>query len=110
MSRKTPDRRPDPLEAALRALPSPDVPADLEARLLAAIPDRPAFPRRRRRRTILAALATAAALAALLMPRPGRPPKPSTTPTRPTPRAWDLTLSTHPDETRPCDILPPLPE
>src|SRR5262245_35332806 len=33
-----PDRSPEALEARLRALPQPPVPADLEARLLAAIP------------------------------------------------------------------------
>jgi hypothetical protein len=48
-----PDQRPDPdgspesLEARLRALPQPSVPADLEARLLSAIPTELPFQRRR---------------------------------------------------------------
>src|SRR5437868_3399685 len=45
--RPNPDRSAESLEARLRALPRPPVPADLEARLLAAIPATMPIPRRR---------------------------------------------------------------
>lgn len=74
----TPERRPNPdgspdksLEARLRALPRPPLPAGLEARLLAAIPTRLPVPRRRRAAWIGAAVAALAAgvLAILVWPR-----------------------------------------
>jgi capsular polysaccharide biosynthesis protein len=45
--RPSPDRSPEGLEARLRALPPPPVPAELEARLLATIPAKLPAPRRR---------------------------------------------------------------
>ena len=59
-----PGRTPESLEARLRALPRPPVPADLEARLLAAVP--PARPVRRRRWAVWAGVAGALAAACLL--------------------------------------------
>ena len=61
--RPGPDRSPEGLEARLRALPPPPVPAELEARLLAAIP----APRRRRPiwAGVVGVLAAACLLAAL---------------------------------------------
>src|SRR5688572_25756127 len=63
--RPNPDRSAESLEARLRALPQPPVPAGLEARLLAAIP----APRRRWAVWAVAALAAACLLAALAWPR-----------------------------------------
>ena len=62
---------PESLEARLRALPPLRVPADLEARLLAAIPVAVTFPRRRRRVwvRVVAASAAACLLAVLAWPR-----------------------------------------
>ncbi|HEV3142664.1 MAG TPA: hypothetical protein VGZ47_02150 [Gemmataceae bacterium] len=62
--RPSPDRSLEALEARLRALPSPEIPADLEARLLAAIPA--VVPSPRRRRAVWLGL-TAALAAALLL-------------------------------------------
>jgi hypothetical protein len=59
-----PERPPEPLEARLRALPPPPVPAGLEARLLAAVPAEQPAPRRRW--PVWVALAGAAAAACLL--------------------------------------------
>src|SRR5947207_2007566 len=59
-----PGRSSESLEARLRALPQPPVPADLEARLLAAIP--PARPAPRRRWAVWAGVAGALAAACLL--------------------------------------------
>jgi hypothetical protein len=66
-----PDQSPEPLEAQLRALPRPPVPAGLEARLLAAIPPEILIPRRRWtvRIGVLAGLAAACVLAVLAWPR-----------------------------------------
>src|SRR5260370_26301538 len=73
--------RPESLEAQLRALPPPPVPADLEARLLAAIPAEMAIPRRRgigrfsfRRGAVwgIGALAAACLLVVLLWPKRDR--------------------------------------
>ena len=58
------DRSREALEARLRALPQPPVPADLEARLLATIPA--AIPRPRRRRTVWVGVGGALAAACLL--------------------------------------------
>jgi WD40 repeat protein len=78
--RPKPDRSPESLEARLRALPRPHVPAGLEARLLATIPaDRP-IPRRRRAAWIgaVGTLAAACLLAVLVWPRrSGKVPVPS---------------------------------
>jgi hypothetical protein len=53
------------LESQLRALPQPLVPPDLEARLMAAIPEH--RPIRRRRRAMLAAIGSGLAAASLLI-------------------------------------------
>jgi len=88
------DRSPEALEARLRALPQPPVPADLEARLLAAIPSRTALPSRpngsgdpsyRRHwavwASVVGALAAACLLAVLAWPRrDGKSPDPSPAP------------------------------
>jgi hypothetical protein len=64
------DRSLDSLEARLRALPPPPVPAGLEARLLAATPARLPTPRRRwgARAIAVAGLAAAGLLAILAWP------------------------------------------
>jgi ferric-dicitrate binding protein FerR (iron transport regulator) len=68
--RPNPDRSPESLEARLRALPQLRVPADLEARLLAAIPTEMPIPRRRAFRFgAVGALAAACLLAVLVWPR-----------------------------------------
>ena len=78
--RPDPDRSPDSLESRLRALPRPPVPADLEARILAAGPARAsnAMPRpaRASRRWhlavgVAASLAVAAACLLALRSWPG---------------------------------------
>jgi hypothetical protein len=79
----SPDATPDPLEARLRALPAPAVPAALEARLLAAIPKaKPASPWRWSARLGLAGAVTAACVLALLgwLWRESQQPIPNTTP------------------------------
>jgi hypothetical protein len=88
-----PDRSPDlrELEARLRALPQPEIPAGLAARLLAAIPpDRP-HPRRRSRTAWLgltgASAAAASALAVVLLWPPDEPPVTPPVVTRPAPPA-----------------------
>jgi hypothetical protein len=65
--RPNPDRSPEALEARLRALPQPAVPADLEARLLAAIPPQKPLPRWRSAVwvSVVGALAAACLLAVL---------------------------------------------
>ncbi|HEV3167577.1 MAG TPA: hypothetical protein VGZ22_26470 [Isosphaeraceae bacterium] len=62
--RPNPDRSPESLEARLRALAQPPIPADLEARLLATIPAEMPIPQRRR--AVWVGLAGAAAAACLL--------------------------------------------
>jgi hypothetical protein len=59
--RPNPDRRTESLEARLRALPQPSVPADLEARLLATVPAKMPAMRRQRKAWFVAAGALAAA-------------------------------------------------
>jgi hypothetical protein len=74
------DRSPESLEARLRALPQPPVPADLEARLLATIPGKTPIPQRRWGVWVGAVAASAAAclLAVLAWPgRDGKNPVPS---------------------------------
>jgi hypothetical protein len=102
----------DELEAQLRDRPRCDVPPGLEEALLAAIPDRfgkgTARSARRswRKRLFLAAAASVAAVvgvrALMLLESPrGR----AAVEPEPAPPA----LNTHAEETRPCDVLPPLP-
>ena len=77
--RPDPDRSPESLEARLRALPQPPLPADLEARLLAAIPAARPIPRRLRGvwTGVLVGLAAACLAAVLAWPRrDGRQPLP----------------------------------
>src|SRR5436305_3982477 len=78
--RPDPDRSPDSLESRLRALPRPPVPADLEARILAAGPARATNEVLRRARParrwhlavgIAASLAAAAACLLILRSWPG---------------------------------------
>ncbi|HEV3259690.1 MAG TPA: hypothetical protein VG013_22675 [Gemmataceae bacterium] len=68
--RPNPDRSPESLEARLRALPQPPVPADLEARLLATIPAEMPIPQRRWAVWVgaVGALAAACLLAVLAWP------------------------------------------
>src|SRR5262249_55626403 len=90
--RPNPDRSPEALEARLRALPQPPVPAGLEARLLAAIPAAPPAPRRRWAVWVglAGALAAACLLAVLAWPRrDGRGPDPSAPGPPVTPRPPD---------------------
>jgi hypothetical protein len=69
--RPNPDRSPEALEARLRALPQPPVPAHLEALLLATVPGaKPISPRRRAVRAIVLGLASAACVMAVLARRP----------------------------------------
>jgi hypothetical protein len=70
--RPNPERSPEALEARLRALPPPPVPAGLEARLLAAIPVATPVPRRRRAVWVGAAGALAAACLLAVLAWPGR--------------------------------------
>jgi hypothetical protein len=75
-----PNRSPDDLEARLRSLPQPPVPADLETRLLAAIPGERSGSRRRWAAWggLTGALAAACVLIALARLRhDGKPPVPS---------------------------------
>jgi hypothetical protein len=81
--RPNPDESPEALEARLRALPRPPVPADLEARLLAAIPTETLVPPRRWAVWVgvAGALAAACLLAVLAWPRrDGKGPAPGPTP------------------------------
>ena len=78
--RPKPDGSPESLEARLRALPQPPVPAGLEARLLAAIPAKMPAPRQRRAVRVgvvsaVGAVAAACLLAVLAWP-PARDEKP----------------------------------
>jgi hypothetical protein len=70
-SRPNPDRSSESLEARLRALAQPRVPADLEARLLATIPAEMPTPRRRWAvwAGVAASLAAASLVAMLPWPR-----------------------------------------
>ena len=104
----------DRLEAELRNPPPCEVPAGLEESLLAEIPPRfgkPTVPSPRRRALLLVAAAACVPAAiggsafllfeSLHTSRPGRD-----VPGRePAP----VGLNTHAEETRPCDVLPPLP-
>jgi hypothetical protein len=106
------------LEAALRAIPAPDPPARLEARLIAAIPPAEAIrgAGRRTARLWLArglALAAALALAAWIWHALGQTGRSTPPPGRlgdTSPRFIGVDTATdHSKETRPCDIFPPLP-
>jgi hypothetical protein len=70
--RPNPDRPLEALEAQLRALPQPPIPADLEARLLATIPAELSRPQRRWGVWVgvLGTLAAACVLAVIAWPRP----------------------------------------
>src|SRR5262249_5165711 len=73
--RPSPQRSPESLEARLRALPQPPVPADLEGRLLAAIPaEKPIGRRRAAWIGAVGALAAACLLAVLVWPERGTDP------------------------------------
>jgi hypothetical protein len=74
-----PEKRPNPdpslesLEARLRALPQPPIPADLEARLLATIPAKRSLPRRWGVRVgAIGALVAACLLVVIVWPRRDR--------------------------------------
>ena len=70
--RPNPDRSPEALEARLRALPQPPVPAELQARLLAAIPPERPIPQRRWAVWVGAVGTLAAACLLALLAWPGR--------------------------------------
>jgi hypothetical protein len=106
----------DGLEAELRNLSPCDVPAGLAESLLAAIPvrfgKRTTRVARRRRAALLLAVAACVSAAigvpALILfesPHPSTPGQ-GASGHEPAP----LALNTHAEETRPCDVLPPLPE
>ena len=110
-----------PLEAELRRLPELEVPEALEAKLLAGIPSgRPAAASGRRPRWLglawsFAAAAVAAGLIMAVMTfwPAGPPERPGTFTTsaiqiRPIYVLGDR-ITTHSKETRPCDVLPALP-
>jgi hypothetical protein len=123
--RPNPDRSPESLAARLRALPPPPVPADLEARLLAAVPPERPIPRRRWSVWVVVAGALAAAclVAVLAWPRrDGRHPVPGPEksesarqlPPRPPDdsaglAAW-LEARRNQDEAEPATFSWPLPE
>ena len=102
------------LEAALRGLPRPTVPEDLPGRLIAAIPVSPGAARDRSAR-LAPTMAVAAALVVatlLIRPRPdlaGARPMPSGLADTSTCFILEPALTPSTEETRPCDILPPLP-
>jgi hypothetical protein len=95
----------------LRDLPPPPIPPGLEARLLADVPA-PGPPRRWWPVLASGAVAAGVALAVVTRPRPEPDPPPA--------QVLTLTRDVHPafvqqapsgyKETRPCDILPPLPQ
>ena len=100
------------LESALRDLPRPSVPEGLCERLVAAIRP-PAAPRRWPAPTMAVA---AALLVVGLALRPG--PEPTRARPKPRPSAaadtspsfiLEPALARSTEETRPCDVLPPLP-
>jgi hypothetical protein len=105
----------DELEAELRDLPPIDVPAGLEASLLAAIPARfgartPPLPRRHRAALFLAAAACVPAAIAIRAVFTFESPRPSLFGRRaPGAESVPAAFNTHAEETRPCDVLPPLP-
>ncbi len=104
--------RPEPasLEAALRDLPRPAIPEGLRDRLVAAIPP-PALPRRWPAVPLaVAASLLVVGLALRLGPEPTRSrPRPSA-PADTTPDfILEPALARSTEETRPCDVLPPLP-
>ncbi len=109
------------LEDELHRLPKVEVPETLEARLLAAIPRIPTemarWRRIRWRRWTIGVVSTAAA-AALIVAAIMRPLHRSAEnfkesvglPTKISPRYVLGDQITRSEETRPCDILPPLPD
>ena len=121
--RPNPDRSLEALEARLRALPQPPIPADLESRLLAAIPAKRSIPPRRWgvRVGAISALAAACLLAVIAWPwRDGEHSDPKTiqSTVRVTPRPTEDSApiaSLRParqvlDEAEPPTFTWPLPE
>ena len=115
------DRALRSLEDELRRLPKLEVPETLEARLLAAIPRMPTETARRRRirwRRWTIGAVSAAAAAALIIAAVMLPLHRSTENFQ---KSMGVSTDTSPpyvlgdritrsEETRPCDILPPLPD
>lgn len=112
--RRRPRRETASLEAALRSLPWPMVPEDLQARLVAAIPASAEVARDRSRRLVLTMAVAAALVIAAVLNRPpsdrvGARPTPSATADTSTCFILEPALALSTEETRPCDVLPPLP-
>ena len=106
------------LEARLRRLPQPMVPPGLEGKLLDAIPERVSGPIAGRallwRRIVPAAAAVAATVAIAILVKESKVSS-RRTPTadmRATSPEYVLAQKTvqNPEETNPCNILPPLPK
>ena len=110
------------LEEELRCLPKVEVPGTLEARLLGAIPRMPAevtwWHQLRWRRWAAAMGAAVAAIALIIAALILRPPRSIESFRKPTGVLIDTSpryvlgdqVSTLSEETKPCDVLPPLPE
>ena len=98
------------LEKRLRSLPEPEVPAGLEAKLIAGI-DVP--PRRGQRRWMMpvlgGALAASIALFVVLRPTSVRGPSPVNPSVSPE-FIFNDRQTSQARETRPCDIFPPFPQ
>jgi hypothetical protein len=89
--RPNPDRPREALEAKLRALPQPPVPAHLEARLLATVPGaKPTSPRRWAVRATVLGVASTACLMAVLAWRPHHGEDHQTTPVPGEPTQQDI--------------------
>ena len=102
------------LEAALRGLPRPEIPEDLPARLVAAIPVSPETTLGRSGRlavpmTVAASLLVAALLFRFRPDPAGAAPMPGAMADTSTCFILEPALTPSTEETRPCDVLPPLP-